>query len=238
MVPGEGTLWAQPVLGHAAQRGIVHASPEFDTTEPSHGRAIQGRQIQREADSGARQRLQGPGAQVLVRRLSQAQAHPQYEGGSAGNLSFRWRDGEDRFVITSSGITSKGELKDDDLALVEACDPKSGTVSACGTRPPSSESMMHWMIYKARQDVGAIFHGHCGDILTHADSLKMLETKSEEQYGTPDLARSVVEVLGAEDFIILKGHGFISLGRTMAEAGQRALTVYGRSLTLRDVKKR
>ena len=152
---------------------------------------------------------------------------PRQEGGSSGNLSFRLRDGGDGFIVTASGMRSKGGLKDDDFVLVESCDPGNGIVRARGMRQPSSESMMHWLIYKERKDVGAVFHGHCGDILAQAGNLRMLETRTEEQYGTLGLARSVLEVLDGGYFIILKGHGFVSLGRTMSEAGQRALTAYG-----------
>jgi len=42
--------------------------------------------------------------------------------------------------------------------------------------------------------------------------------------------RGVLDVLGNADFLIMKKHGFISLGRSMEEAGRRAIEVHQRCL--------
>lgn len=162
---------------------------------------------------------------------------PLHEAGSSGNLSARLRPGSDAFIVTATGVRSKDALTDNDFALVESCDLASGVVVARGRREPSSESMMHWAIYKERPEVHAVFHGHCDDIVLQACKLQVPKTQAEEHYGTVDQVRRVLEILGGAGFVVLRGHGFVSVGRTLTEAGQRALTAYGRSQTLRDIKR-
>ena len=147
---------------------------------------------------------------------------PPIPGGAAGNLSFRTKEGEDRLIITGSGI-DLGNLKDDCFVEVTSCDFKKGKVYARGVKNPSSEGMLHYAIFEKRKDVNAIFHGHCEEIMRNLDKLKVPETKKEEPYGTMELVNSVLEILGKENFVIMKNHGFIALGKSMEEAGELAL---------------
>lgn len=153
---------------------------------------------------------------------------PPYKGGSYGNLSFRLRKNEDSFVITGSKVGLKDELCQDSFVKVSSCDLEKRIVYALGMREPSSESMLHFVIYQKREDVGAIFHGHCQEILSCADKLGVPETTREEDYGTAELVQRVLEILNDETFLIIKNHGFISLGRTMEEAGKLALEMYNK----------
>jgi len=49
-----------------------------------------------------------------------------------------------------------------------------------------------------------------------------------------ELVRSVLGVLGNHSFLILRKHGFLSLGRTMREAGERAEAVLNRAGSLEE----
>jgi ribulose-5-phosphate 4-epimerase/fuculose-1-phosphate aldolase len=156
---------------------------------------------------------------------------PPYGEFSQGNLSFRIRPGEDAFVITGSQVGWKDRLPDDRFVTVHGCDLGKGIVWASGTRDPSSESMLHFAVYRARKDVQAVFHGHSREILRCADRPPDLPETSEAQpYGSLELARGVLDVLGKADFVIMKRHGFISLGRSMEEAGRTAIEVHQRCL--------
>lgn len=156
---------------------------------------------------------------------------PPYGEFSQGNLSFRLRPGEDAFIITGSQVGWKDRLSDDRFVTVHGCDMEKCIVSASGTRDPSSESMLHYAIYRARKDVHAVFHGHSREILRCVDRpADIPETLERQPYGSPELARGVLEVLGSADFVILKKHGFISLGRTMEEAGRLAIETHRRCL--------
>jgi len=137
---------------------------------------------------------------------------PDYGEGAYGNLSCRADSG---FIITATRFG----LKDQNYVKIVSVDYKNKTVSAEGEKEPSSESLLHYAIYQRRPEVSAIFHGHYEQILKDK---RFPCTKKEEKYGTIELVDSVLEVLGQNNFIIMKNHGFLSLGKTMDQAGQRA----------------
>lgn len=155
---------------------------------------------------------------------------PPYEGGSYGNLSFRLQNGKDSFVITGSRIGLKNALTDDCFVKVSSVNLRKGIIYAHGTRKPSSESMLHFAIYHQKKDVNAILHGHSQEILFCAKKLKIPKTRQEEPYGTIELVQRVLEILDDESFLIMKNHGFISLGKTIEEAGELVLQIYRKCL--------
>ena len=149
----------------------------------------------------------------------------QETGCSLGNLSFRLDAGSPAFVITASMLKSKEKPVPGGFVKVVESDSEQKIVFAEGTRDPSSESMMHYEIYKRREDVGAIFHGHDGEITAHASLLGLPETEKEEPPGTLELLGEVMKVLHNENFLVMKNHGFLSLGKTLDEAGDLALRI-------------
>ena len=157
---------------------------------------------------------------------------PSDEIGSAGNLSFRIKKGENRFIITRTKLQLKDSLTNDCFVEVTNCDLEKGTVYAKGLHEPSSESRLHYAIYQQRPNVHAVFHGHSEEILVMAENLKLPETAKFEEYGTIELINSVTKVLGKQSFIIMKDHGFLSIAETIAEAGYLTLRVHN------DTKKR
>ena len=153
---------------------------------------------------------------------------PEFEGNYTGNLSFRCREG---FVITASGLKSKQNLSNDCFVYVKSYDEQSNTVYVEGRRQPSSEAVMHYLIYKTRKEVNAVFHGHNNAIIMNAEKLGFPVTERKHEPGTISLAKEALKVLGNKNLIVLKNHGFISLGRTMEEAGELALTTLKQSKT-------
>ncbi len=147
---------------------------------------------------------------------------PSYPDGSFGNLSFRIKPEENIFIITGSRIGLKEALSNDCFVKVTRCDMNECTVFATGTRDPSSESMLHYAIYRQRPDVNAVFHGHCNELLQSAALLGITETEKEEPYGTIELVNSVLKISEKDNFLIIKKHGFISLGNSMKEAGVKS----------------
>jgi len=154
---------------------------------------------------------------------------PPYKTGSYGNLSLRLLI-EDMFLITASNSS----LENPKFSLVYSVDHKEREVytlkNKLGDGDPSSEAMLHDKIYQKRKDVKAIFHGHCDEISSNVKKFGIVETKEEKPYGTTELIEQVLEVLGKESFIHMKGHGFLSLGRNLDEAGQIAIDVYNKCL--------
>ncbi len=151
---------------------------------------------------------------------------PPYGAFSQGNLSFRVRPGENAFIISGSQVGWKDRLTDDKFVTVQDCDLEKGIIFADGTRDPSSESMLHYAIYRAREDVQAIFHGHSRELLISESRMNLPETRERAPYGSIELVRGVMEILGNANFILIRKHGFISLGRSMIEAGERAIETH------------
>jgi ribulose-5-phosphate 4-epimerase/fuculose-1-phosphate aldolase len=145
---------------------------------------------------------------------------PPYPGGSYGNLSFRIE--RNSFIITGTCIGLKDTLGNDCFVEIHDCNATTKEILVTGTRPPSSETFMHYLIYQNRPDVQAIFHGHNQLITENAASLSIPETAKEVPYGTVELAESVLSILSSNTFFVIKAHGFVSLGKDMAEAGRLA----------------
>jgi ribulose-5-phosphate 4-epimerase/fuculose-1-phosphate aldolase len=162
---------------------------------------------------------------------------PPYGEFSQGNLSFRLKEGENAFVITGSQVGWKDRLTDDKFVTVSDCDLSRGVVYATGLRDPSSESMMHFATYQRRSDVQAVFHGHSREVLSCPEMLSIRETREKKPYGSLELVESVLEVLNKEMFVVLKKHGFISLGSTMREAGELAIRIHRMCEALKQEKR-
>lgn len=130
---------------------------------------------------------------------------------NSGNLSFRYALS---FVITRAG-SSLGKLAAEDFVLVTGVNIEKKTVYVAGKAEPSSEAMMHFMIYGARPDANAVLHAHALHLK------KAISTKEAYSYATLECAASAVEVLKDHELVILKGHGFVSIGKTSEEAFRR-----------------
>ena len=78
-------------------------------------------------------------------------------------------------------------------------------------------------------DVNAVFHGHNEAIVKNADRFGLPITHVEYDSGTIALAEEVLKVLDNNRFIVLKNHGFVSVGKDMREAGEIALDVLNQS---------
>lgn len=139
-------------------------------------------------------------------------------GDTVGNLSVRTVSG---FLINRTagdlGAITRQEFVEvirADMALLE--------LTVAGLYEPSSESMMHAGIYESRPEVHAVFHGHSAAILESAERLGIPVTAQEQPYGTPELVAEILKIAGKHNFLVMRNHGFVSLGKTMEEAGRRA----------------
>ena len=140
---------------------------------------------------------------------------------SAGNLSFRNNNG---FIITAS-YSDLANLRDEDFVEVKNVELNRKKIWVNGRKDPSSESMLHYTIYQKRSDINAIFHGHCKELLENFIELGLKSTVYSAPYGSLKLVNSVIEVLGNENFLIMKDHGFLSLGESPEEAGSIILNI-------------
>ncbi|MDR3090189.1 MAG: class II aldolase/adducin family protein [Desulfobulbaceae bacterium] len=146
---------------------------------------------------------------------------PPYPGGSSGNLSFRVA--ADAFIITGTAIGLKDNLAADALVEVVDCDFAAGVVTVCGQRQPSSEAMLHALLYRHFPTVGAVFHGHHALITSQAERFGLPVSRVALPYGSIALAEAALTLARRGDFFVLRDHGFVATGVDMAACGALCL---------------
>jgi len=153
------------------------------------------------------EKIEDPRLAELV-RVGKALADKGFCPQNSGNLSLRTSSG---FLITAAG-SELGRLTLASFVLVKDVELDKKKVVCAGKSQPSSEAMMHKMIYDARPDVHVILHAHALDLQA------AVATPKEYPYGTLEFAQSAVEGLQTHDLVILKNHGFVSVGETVEAA--------------------
>jgi len=156
----------------------------------------------------------------------------QYEdiGIGFGNLSVR-SQGDGHFIISGTQTGHLPQLEPRHYALVTAYDIAANRVCCEGEIKASSESMTHAALYELSDTIRAVAHVHSADLWRrHLD--KLPTTSADVSYGTPEMAeefrRLYRESAFARDGIaVMAGHeeGVISIGRDMAEAAGRILSL-------------
>ncbi|MEW6602452.1 MAG: class II aldolase/adducin family protein [Nitrospirota bacterium] len=135
---------------------------------------------------------------------------------NGGNLSIRLGEG---FVISSSGC-NLGCIEENELIYVEGCDVGKECVMYQGPAAPSSESIMHWLIYQNHPEAMAIVHAH-DEFATKSAILEgeVSQSEREEPYGTVELARMAIDTFKqAREIIVLKNHGYVAIGSDLDRA--------------------
>lgn len=146
--------------------------------------------------------------------------------GKSGNISCRVRDEDSKIAITKTGI-SKGMVKDMDIVFTDM----EGNIIE-GEGKPSSEIFLHLGIYNKREEINAVVHTHspyATGFSMSSNKLKCLEGFgpikspyiSSVKYSKPgsmELARNTAIEMLKEDAVILKDHGVVTTGTSLAEA--------------------
>ena len=145
-------------------------------------------------------------------------------GDTVGNLSLRTVNG---FLINRTAGDLGGITRQEFVEVLQA-DRDRCELTVAGLYEPSSESLMHAGIYAARPEVHAVFHGHSVKLLATAEQLGLPVTEREQPYGTPELVAEILQVLDGHKLVIMRNHGFVSLGGTMEEAGRNGEEVLKR----------
>lgn len=145
-----------------------------------------------------------------------------------GNLSARLPNGN--ILITGSSVC-KGEIVESDLVETDL----DGNIIT-GNRKPSTESKLHYHIYKNRSDVNAVIHTHPVFALVCASSnISMDKPYFPEvilsigriptcKYATPStdaLYRSLDPFIDYASVFLLQNHGAVATGRSIKEAFYR-----------------
>lgn len=151
-----------------------------------------------------------------------------YVVSNDGNVSARTERGT--VLITPSGV-GKGRMTPD--MLVET-DLEGAILS--GDRHPSSESKMHWMVYRERPDVMAVVHAHppmstafaiCRRALKERYLAEMVVGLGEvpvtefAMLSTEEVPESVRPYVHSHNAVLLANHGSLAWGPTLLAAFDR-----------------
>ncbi|MEK6825427.1 MAG: class II aldolase/adducin family protein [Nanoarchaeota archaeon] len=117
------------------------------------------------------------------------------------------------FMVTASK-TNKKNIQEEDLVLITKVNE---TISYQGKRMPSSETVLHEVIYKRFPSAQVILHPHC-KLLTEHFSLDNIRTKEFIPYGTRALAEVIIPILEKSKIGILRHHGEVIIGSSFEEA--------------------
>jgi L-fuculose-phosphate aldolase len=161
------------------------------------------------------------------RELNSLGIAPSYGKGNAGNVSVRTADG---FLITPTAAFYD-RLTAEQLVEVVYVDLKEKKVGVRGSYIPSSESIMHYLIY-TRTDHKAVVHAHDQVVLRHARKLDVVSTKVTLPYGTVELAEQVSTLLKKHQYCIIKDHGIVACGNTLKEVMTLVRETHGKALEL------
>ncbi len=153
---------------------------------------------------------------ALARFLHARGMTPSYGPGDHGNVSCRTPGG----CLISARETSKATMRAEDVIEVLGYErtPSGVRVPYAGARPPSTDALVHLMIYELRPDVAAVAHGHDEAVLRKAGPLSLPVTQVSARSNSPALVEEVRRLCRDHDYIVTRDHGFIALGATLSAA--------------------
>ena len=148
-----------------------------------------------------------------------------YVDGNGGNISARVSD---EFVICTPTLLSKGDLRVEDLALVDLENRR-----ICGYRAHTSELLLHLEIYKTVPEAKAVIHCHPPYATAHAVAgvipqsnlvpeqevfIGLVALSPYETPGTHEFARTVHTLAKDHNTILLANHGIACWADTVTHA--------------------
>ncbi len=149
--------------------------------------------------------------------------------GTSGNVSLRLppQDGREMLAITPTS-RPYDLLTPEDIPIIDfETEPVEGDLA------PSSETLLHIAIYRARKNVGAVVHTHSVYASAMAAAWLEIPPITEDQMcliggaiklaeyapsGSEDLAANAVRGLEDRNAVLLKNHGMVGVGKDLREA--------------------
>ena len=161
--------------------------------------------------------------------LSELGLSPRHPSGAYGNLSCRAN--ENSFYITKSGMQPEPVLDNKNFCRIISYNPTTKSFIVEGDSPPSSETILHHLLYDEQPEIQAIFHGHSQLLIDNSVPLAIPVTEEFFPYGTLELALSAVEMIHrGHDFFLLKNHGFVSIGKDFQSTSNHCFKALSRLL--------
>ena len=151
-------------------------------------------------------------------RLSELGFTPSYGAGDHGNLSCRMPTG----CLITARETVKAILRPEEVVDVHGVDRTGDRprVMSRGPRLPSTDTLLHLRVYETRPDVEAIIHGHDVQALRRFAELKLPRTSRSATLPSLELIEEVCALVQRHDYVLLRDHGFLALGRSIDATGE------------------
>src|SRR5436190_12686277 len=155
-----------------------------------------------------------------------------YTASNDGNISVRMAT--DRLLMTPKSVC-KGFMTPDMMCVTDLNGKK-----ISGDRDPSSEALMHLVVYRQRPDVNAVVHAHppiatgfavAGIPLDRAVLAEVLTTLGSiplAEYATPstsELPEAIRKYIKAHDGMLLANHGALTAGTDLFSAYYKMETI-------------
>jgi L-fuculose-phosphate aldolase len=149
----------------------------------------------------------------------------QYVDGNGGNISVRVSP---QYVLCTPTLCSKGDLTMEDFSLVDL-----ENCQICGSRPQTSEILLHLEIYKAVPAAKAVIHCHPPYATAHAVAgvvpqgnlipeqevfIGPVALAPYETPGTRAFAKTVLPFVKDHNTILLANHGIVCWADTVTHA--------------------
>ena len=141
------------------------------------------------------------------------------DGPGYGNVSLRNR--AQSFIISATNTGAIQQLEAGGYCLVNNWNINNNSVECLGPLPASSETLTHGAIYEASPAVNCVAHIHSSALFN--DLLRRGNhpgTEPQALYGTPDMARSVINLVTKQPkrgIIVMVGHdeGLLAYGESV-----------------------
>ena len=154
-----------------------------------------------------------------------------YEDGIGfGNISMRFEG--NTFIITGSATGGLKQLNENHFTLVTSYDLEQNSLECKGPIKASSESLTHAAIYESTREVQAVIHVHNIKLWKKLIN-KVPTTRSDAEYGTPEMAREIKRLfteteIKEKKILVMGGHeeGIITFGENLDEAGEKLLEYF------------
>ncbi|MGD8622246.1 MAG: class II aldolase/adducin family protein [Anaerolineales bacterium] len=146
--------------------------------------------------------------------------------GAGGNISAQ--DPETGLIAITPSAVEYDEMTVEDIVIIDA---QSKVIE--GKWKPTSETPMHTIFYREREDIHAVVHTHAPYASVFAiinEPVPMVVTEAAlclggpvqvapyVRPGTEALARAVLETMGSGVSVLLSQHGLLTVGHSLGEA--------------------
>ena len=190
---------------------------------------------------------------TIVVRAAQQLLRLGLVAATSGNVSLRLEgDEKEGLIAVTPASTDYETMTPEDIVVV---DYDVDVIE--GDAVPSSESLTHVAVYKARSDISAVIHTHSiyASVLAVAgvplppilDELVAYLGGPVEvaEYGFPsseDLGEKAIQAMGERNAVFIRNHGVLAVGRDMPDAlracelVERAAQIYIQARALGSVR--